>query len=284
MGNYTETSAVTIVTDLYVNLYFEAGANLTVTLSAGAANQHWLSNTASVGVINITGTSKNSNFITCNYGVFTSQGSSAASKSKLSISNIEISSYGTGFEDVINARYCLLRIDNSSIGNDTTNANGCYIIQSTESFIWIKGSRLNLKTSRNWNGLLTDSPSSIIFETGTTAGGSIISPRIRLHQTSFALNGTYGNFIMTTPSDANNSILFADIYMYHPYSAELVAGTAGAVYNMGSYQDVYYVGGTIVSAGQKPLGATFSWIKQGPTTSGGTIENWQQFKGTAAPY
>ena len=268
MGTYTETTSVSL-TDLNVNIYFESGANLTVTLSSG----YWLNNTGST-TININGTSRSSNYISSNYGVFNNNGV-VSSKSQLNISNILIKTSGSTFDDVISTRYCLLRIDNSTINNDTNHTGVCSIITLNESFIYAKGSTFGLKSSLMWSGSVSTS-SVIINEINGVSSGSLSSPRMRFHQTSFSLNGTQGSFLFTNPVDPTCSILLGDVYMH------ALSGSRAVFYNgSGTYKDYYYVAGTVVSYVTSPTGAGPGWVPVRP--AGATpLDQWGVV--TAAPY
>jgi hypothetical protein len=256
----------------------EPNANLTVTL---ASVGYWFTHDGGTATVNISGSGRSTNNITCNYGVFkigAGGTQTLATDCSLNINNISIyssnaASYtATGNGVVIYANKSTTRIDNSIIALTTAGGVGVYqyVIWLNIGYLYVMGSTLEMSSQVILSGGVNGSTYGwLIFENGAVTTND--SGRIRIQNSNLSQLGAWGGGILTTPTGSStSSVLVAHSYFY---SANTTLKTYTFYNNVSAKPDKVYIGGSFVSAGIPPTdttagnGSPGSFFSQLPTSA-----------------
>ena len=258
-----------------ITLYLEAG--VTIYASGAGANQTWIYSRIPFDIV---GAGRDNSLIITGGGgaIYGDSGS------KITLKNVSIRSELTGAVNLAavhidGASY--LYIENSLVAQ-TSPTNGILVNAINVwngSYLYAKGSTLLNYSGTPGYQISPGSANSacwVIYE----KSGAIVSGRIRLHQTALGAMSSSGpcNIVGTSPGASGASILIDDIYVY-------IAGNSNVTHTLFndslSFGDNYYLGGTLVSAGDVPSPAG-SWTVLSPGPAG-TMAYFRQ-SNSIAPY
>ena len=272
-GDYGPENSITLNASSRITLYLEAGTRI-YGIGTGPKDS-WIYTQIPLDIV---GAGKDN----CSVRSATGGVIYADSSGEVRIKNVTISSDVTSTNvGVIHMEGRTFYIENSSIhqvNGGAINVNTINIFNGAS--LYVKGSTLTNAASLTWSSLSQGQASQaawVIFErAGLNAAG-----RIRLHQTalSAASSSSPCNFISTDISGAGGSILIDDVYAHIGLSSAVTYTLFND--NTSSLVDQYYLGGTLVSAGDSPYPAgAWSVLTPGPAS---TMAYFRQ-SNSIAPY